>query len=238
MNQKEKQRFNQLYERFLNLMKLHGYQPNTIDSYARGIRRLMLHFDCVPDKLTPQQLEEYFVELVDNYSWSTVRCDKSGIVFYWKHVLERDWQWFSIVKPPKVKNIPDILSTIEIEKLIINARKLRYRVFILTTYSMGLRLGETLSLQVGDIDSDYKRIHVRRGKGHKDRLVPLPDRTLHALRLLWQEHRHPKWLFPSYTDSLGVVQQSEHHLSKVGAQGAMKAIVKSCGIKKKSPFIL
>ena len=131
-----------------------------------------------------------------------------------------------------VKTIPNVLTTAEVEQLIINARVLRYRVFILATYSMGLRLSEALSLQVGDIDSGYKRVHVRRGKGNKDRLVPLPDRTLHALRLLWKEHRHPKWIFPSYADSLGVLNQSDLHLGKVGAQGAMKAIVETCKIKK------
>jgi len=238
MNKKEKERFNQLYERFLKLMKIQGMQPKTIEAYARGVRRIKMYFDCVPDKLTAKQLEDYFAELVDNYSWSTVRCDRSGLVFFWKHVLERDWQWFTIVKPPKVKNIPDVLTTAEVEQLIINARELRYRVFILTTYSMGLRLDETLSLQVSDIDSGYKRVHVRRGKGHKDRLVPLPDRTLVALRLLWREHRHPKWLFPNYSSALGVVQQSGSRISKNAAQCAMKAVVKTCKIKKKYPSIL
>jgi integrase/recombinase XerD len=233
MNKKEKQRFNQLYERCLKLMKIQGMAPKTIEAYARGVRRIMLYFDCVPDKLTLEQLEDYFAELVNNYSWSTIRCDKSGLMFFWKHVLKCDWQLFTIIKPPKVRTIPDVLSTSEVEQLIINARELRYRVFILTTYSMGLRLDETLSLQVGDIDSDYKRVHIRRGKGHKDRLVPLPDRTLHALRLLWQEHRHPKWIFPNYPTSLGVLHQSSRRITKTGAQSAMKAIVKTCKIKKK-----
>lgn len=238
MKAKEKKRFNELYERHLNLMKLQGMADKTIEAYARGVRRAMMYFDCVPDKLTVEQLEDYFVDLVNKYSWSTVRCDRLGLMFFWKYVLKRDWQWFTIIKPPKVKTIPDVLTTAEVEQLVINARELRYRVFILTTYSMGLRLTEALSLQVGDIDSGYKRVHVRRGKGHKDRLVPLPDRTLHALRLLWKEHRHPKWIFPNYPDSLGVLHQSDLHLGKVGAQGAMKAIVKSCKIKKKSPSIL
>lgn len=237
MKAKEKKRFNELYERHLNLMKLHGMAEKTIEAYARGVRRVMMYFDCVPDKLTVEQLEDYFVELVKKYSWSTVRCDRLGLMFFWKHVLKRDWQWFTIIKPPKVKTIPDVLSTSEIEQLIINARELRYRVFVLTTYSMGLRLDETLSLQVGDIDSDYKRVHIRRGKGHKDRLVPLPDRTLCALRLLWKEHRHPQWIFPNYPSSLGVLQQSGARISKTAAQSAMKAIVKSCKIKKKCPSI-
>lgn len=238
MKAKEKKRFNELYERHQNLMKLNGMAAKTIEAYARGVRRVMMYFDCVPDQLTVEQLEDYFVELVNKYSWSTVRCDRLGLMFFWKHVLKRDWQWFTIIKPPKVKTIPNVLTTAEVEQLIINARELRYRVFILATYSMGLRLTEALSLQVGDIDSGYKRVHVRRGKGHKDRLVPLPDQTLHALRLLWKEHRHPKWIFPSYPDALGVLNQSDIHLGKTGAQGAMKAIVETCKIKKKSPSIL
>jgi integrase len=235
MKPKEKKRFNELYERHLNLLKLQGKQPKTIEAYARGVRRVMMYFDCVPDKLTVEQLEDYFVELVEKYSWSTVRCDRLGLIFFWKYVLKRDWQWFTIIKPPNVKTIPDVLTTAEVEQLIINARELRYRVFLLTTYSMGLRLDEALSLQISDIDSGYKRVHIRRGKGHKDRLVPLPDRTLHALRILWREHRHPQWIFPNYQSSLGVLQQSDIYMGKGGAQAAMKAIVATCKIKKKYP---
>ena len=68
-------------------------------------------------------------------------------------------------------------------------RHLRYRVFLLATYSMDLRPSETLALQVGDIDGERKRVHIRRGKGHKDRMVPLPDLTYEALRALWRKHR-------------------------------------------------
>ena len=88
-------------------------------------------------------------------------------------MLKKDWQWIKIIKPPKIHTIPDILTLIEIENLIGATRKLRYRVFLLTTYSMGLRLEEALSLQVGDIDAARKKVHIRRGKGHKDRLVPV-----------------------------------------------------------------
>jgi site-specific recombinase XerD len=88
-------------------------------------------------------------------------------MFFWRYVLELDWQWVNIVKAPKIKTIPDILSPVEIERLIGATQKLRYRVFILATYSMGLRLEETLSLQVGDIDAGRQRVHIRRGKGHK-----------------------------------------------------------------------
>ena len=150
-----------------------------------------------------------------------------------KHVLQIEWQWIDIIKPPKVKTIPDILTSAEIEKLISATRKLRYRVFLLTTYSMGLRLEEALSLQVGDIDAGRMMVHIRRGKGHKDRMVPLPDFTLKALRVLSVKHRNPKLLFPNATGSPERIKQATTHMDRGGAQKAMKIVVKECGIQKR-----
>jgi integrase len=236
MNQKETKRFNKLYERHLRLLKLQGKSQKTIDAYSRAIRRARDHFGCCPDKLIPEQFEIYFEQLVETHSWSTVKVDRLGLQFFWKYVLKRDWQWINIIKPPKIKTIPDILTPSEIEQLIGKTIKLRYRVFLLTTYSMGLRLGESLSLQVGDIDSQRKLVHIRRGKGHKDRLVPLPDRTLDGLRELWRRHRHPKFLFPNAKGSLQNIKNAKNNMDRGGTQKAMKVVVNACGIKKKSPF--
>jgi len=103
---------------------------------------------------------------------------------------------------------------------------------------MGLRLEEALSLQVGDIDAGRKRVHIRRGKGHKDRLIPLPDLTYEGLRALWRRHRHPQLIFPNATGSLKRIQQATTHMDRGGAQKAMKVVVKECGIKKKSLYTL
>jgi integrase/recombinase XerD len=135
-----------------------------------------------------------------------------------------------------VQSLPDILTLSEVEQLIAATCKLRYRTFLLTTYSMGLRLGEALSLQVGDIDGQRKQVHIRRGKGHKDRFVPLPDLTYQALRALWCKHRNPCWLFPNAVGSPEHIQKATTHMDRGGAQAAMKAVVTQCGIKKKSPF--
>jgi len=237
MNKAEKKRFNKLYQRHLRLLKLQGKSQKTIDAYSRAVRRIREHFDCCPDQLSLDQLEKYFSKLVVSHSWSTVKVDRNGLQFFWKHVLKRDWQWIKIIKPPKIHTIPDILTLIEIENLIGATRKLRYRVFLLTTYSMGLRLEEALSLQVGDIDAARKKVHIRRGKGHKDRLVPLPDLTLQALRALWVKHRHPNLIFPNAKGSLETIQQATTHMDRGGAQTAMKVVVTECGIKKKSTFI-
>jgi len=236
MEQTEVNRFNKLYERHLRLLKLQGKAQKTIDAYSRSVRRIRDYFDCCPDQLSADQLETYFGELVDSHSWSTVKIDRNGLQFFWRHVLKKDWQWINIIKPPKIKTLPDILTPTEIEKIIGKTRKLRYRVFLLTTYSMGLRLSETLSLQVGDIDAGRKRVHIRRGKGHKDRMLPLPDLTLKGLRTLWRMHRHPYLIFPNGTGSLKRIGQAKTHMDRGGAQKAMKVVVTECGIKKKFLF--
>jgi len=232
----ESKRFKKLYQRHLRLLKLQGKSQKTIEAYSRAVRRVSDHFDCCPDKLTPEQLEIYFAQLVDSHSWSTVKVDRNGLQFYWRYVLKLDWQWVNIIKPPKIYTIPDILSPVEIEQLIGATRKLRYRVFLLTTYSMGLRLEEALSLQVGDIDAGRNRVHIHRGKGHKDRLVPLPDLTYQGLRALWKKHRHPYLIFPNAKGSLETIQKATTHMDRGGTQSAMKVVVTECGIKKKSLF--
>lgn len=235
MNANEQKRFDTLYETHLRLMKLHGYSAATIDGYARAVRRLTSYFDCVPDQLRVEQLEEYFAALVDSHSWSTVKIDRNGLRFFWQHILKLDWAWLNIIKPPKIQSLPDILTPDEIAQLIATARKLRYRVFILTTYSMGLRLSETLSLEVGDIDVGRHQVHIRRGKGHKDRFVPLPDLTYRALQSLWSKHRHPRLLFPNTAGSPMRIRTATVPMDRGGTQKALKVLLADCGIKKRSP---
>jgi integrase/recombinase XerD len=131
MEPTELNRFNELYQRHLRMLKLQGKSDKTIDAYARAVRRIREYFDCCPDQLTLAQRELYFAQLVESHSWSTVKVDRNGLQFFWKHVLKRDWQWVQIVKIPKVRSLPDILTTSEVEQLIGATRKLRYRVYLL-----------------------------------------------------------------------------------------------------------
>ena len=107
---------------------------------------------------------------------------------------------------------------------------MRYQSYFLTTYSMGLRLGEALALEVQDVDAEQNRIHVRLGKGRKDRYVILPDLTLVAMRRYWATHRNPRLIFPSGVNSqtrLG----AEKPMSKSGVQRAIKTIAQDAGIR-------
>jgi len=233
----EQNRFDTLYHRHLRALKLQGLSDKTIDVYARAVRRVAQHYDCCPDRLTTEQLEAHFSKLVESHSWSTVKVDRNGLQFFYKHVLKRDWSWVEIIKAPKIQSLPDILTPAEVEQLIGAARQLRYRVFLLTTYSMGLRLGETLALEVGDIDAQRKQVHIRHGKGHKDRLVPLPDLTCRALRALWCRHRNPRLLFPNPVGSPERIRKATTPMNRGGAQKALKVLLAECGIKKRSRFI-
>jgi len=203
----------------------------TIDAYSRPVRRITAYFDRCPDRLTTHDLKDYFTSLVQSHSWSTVKLDRNGLQFFYKHILNKQWVWVDIVKPPQVKTLPDILTPDEITLILNSTREIRYQTYILTVYSMGLRLSEALNLKVGDIDAKRARIHIRNGKGRKDRFVILPDRALYALRKYWATHRHRSLLFPG-----GKTPEERHRangpMDRGGLQKSFKAIVQSCTIHK------
>jgi integrase/recombinase XerD len=231
MNKSQQIKFESLYRKHVNALKRQGKAESTIDVYARAVRRVAEFCDCCPDNLTTDQLEAHFDTLITTHSWATVRVDRSGLQFFYEHVLKKPWTWVEMVKPPQVRHLPDILSLKEIERLINGTRELRYQTFILTAFSMGLRLGEVLSLTVGDIDRERMKVHVRHGKGGKDRLVTLPQATLLALRGYWKTHRHPTMLFPTGR-SREERRVAREHMDRGGVQKSIKIIAKSCGIAK------
>jgi integrase len=226
------QQFIKQYQKHLKCLKLGGLQPKTIDAYARAIRRIGNYFDCRIDNLSSDQLLDYFTELLDTHSWSAVKLDLYGLKFFYSKVLGKSWEDIPLVKPPKTSRIPDILSIEQARKLFAATSILSYKVFFFTCYSMGLRLGEGIRLTVGDIDAGTMRVHIRDAKGNKDRLVPLPDKTLRVLREFWAMHKHPRFLFPSRKRGLRNAHLVDLPLDRSGIQTAMQAVVKELGIKK------
>lgn len=231
MDSTQKKRFESLYEQHLNALTRLGKSKKTIELYARPVRRISAFFDTCPDALTADDLKTFFTALVKSHSWSTVKTDRNGLQFFYKHVLGRQWQWVEIVKPPVVKRLPDILTSQELSRMINGAREARYQTYILTTYSMGLRLGEALNLRIGDIDAQRKQVHIRDGKGHKDRYVHLPPTTLRVLRHYWAMHRNPAFLFPQ-GKTPEIRFRATRPMDRGGLQKAFQVIAKDCGIHK------
>jgi len=224
--------FKKYYQKQQKCLRLAGFQPKTIDAYSRAIRRIGNYFDCQIDNLTSDQLLDYFSELLEKHSWSTVKLDLYGLKFFYSNVLNKTWKDIPLIKPPKTSRIPDILSVEQTHKLFAATNRLSYKVFFFTTYSMGLRLGEGIRLTVGDIDSDNMRVHIRNAKGNKDRMVPLPENTLRVLRDFWKVHRHPHFIFPNRKRGLKNAYLVDQPLDRAGIQTAMKAVVTELGIKK------
>jgi len=227
--------FEHLYRRHLQHLKLKGLQPKTIDAYSRAIRRIGHYFHDRIDDLSEPQLTDYFTDLLDTHSWSAVKLDLYGLKFYYTHVLRKPWANLDLIKPPKARRLPDIVTVEEAKRLFMATHTLSYRVFYFTAYSLGLRLGEGLRLQVGDIDASRQRVHIRDSKGNKDRFVPLPVATLDLLRRFWQIHRNPVLLFPNRQGGLKTAGSAATPLDRGGVQVTLRKVVQACGVKKRSP---
>jgi len=237
MTTSNQSKFNHYYKLHGKHLKLKGLQPKTIEAYSRAIRRIAEYFDHRLDDLNHDELLDYFHDLLARRSWSTVKLDLYGLKFFYTHVLKRAWADIPLVISPKAQRIPDIVTPEEINRMIYSTRKLSYRVLFFTLYSMGLRLGEGLRLQVGDMDATRQRVHIRNAKGNKDRLVPLPDKTLQVLRRFWKIHQHPTLLFPNRKRGLKSAHLADSPLDRGGVQVAMAAVVRETGLKKRFPVI-
>jgi site-specific recombinase XerD len=235
MTSSTKSNFNKNYKSHLKHLKLKGLQPKTIEAYSRAIRRIGDYFNHQIDDLSELQLTDYFTDLLDSHSWSAVKLDLYGLKFYYTHVLRKPWEHIDLIKPPKTQRLPDIVTTEEAKRLFMETLTLSYQVFYFTLYSLGLRLGEGLRLEVGDIDAPRQRVHIRDAKGNKDRLVPLPDVTLDLLRRFWSVHRNPVLLFPNRHGGLKAAGCATKPLDRGGVQTTLRKVVATCGLKKRLP---
>jgi integrase/recombinase XerD len=174
----------ELRKRMIECLQLRGLSARTQEMYVRAVRQLAEHYHKAPDVITEEELRQYFLYIknVKQYSRSASTIALCGIKFFFEHTLHRDWTTLRFVRAPREKKLPVILSFEEVRSLLGCVRLPRYRVCLSTIYSCGLRLQEGTHLHVQDIDSARLLIHVRRGKGGKDRYVPLPQRTLEQLR--------------------------------------------------------
>ena len=231
MNATEQARFKPLYASMLRALKLQGAAEKTVDAYARAVRRTAKFFDRCPDDLSAEDLRVYFAKLLETHSWSTIKLDRCGLQFFYRHVLDKPWTWTTIVKPPRATRLPDVLTRAETLRLLGLVRKLRYRVFFVTLYSTGLRLSEGLALEVGDIDAH--RLHLRGGKGNKDHHVPITAALLRTLRQWWTTHRHPRLLFPNPVGAPERIRQATTPMDLGGVQAAMRAAVAEAGITRR-----
>jgi integrase/recombinase XerD len=218
-----------LRQRMLNDMQLRGLASKTQEAYALAVRQLAAYYGKSPDQISEEELRDYFLYLKNEKKVSRSTCTQAlcGIKFFYEQTLQRQWKTFDLIRPGKEHKLPVVLSTGEVHRILNHLEKPAYRACLSVIYGCGLRLQEGIGLHVGDVDSERMCLHIRHGKGGKDRYVPLPESVLPLLRAYWLTHRHPTWLFPAKTKTgaLGT-------MCPTGVQRAFKAALRDSGVNK------
>lgn len=223
------------YTQSMRALRLAGMSESTQQAYTRAVSQLVRFFDKPPEALCECDLEDYFLHrrTVTGWSAATLRIAHAGIKFFFRNVLQRDWHLFSYLDAKRERRLPCILSREEVYRLLTHVATFHNYVFLTTVYACGLRLSEALALQVSDVDGARAMVHVHRGKGAKDRFVPLPHETLALLRRYWRVHKNPLLLFPALGRG-GRLRPTAHHPMAIDSvQGALREARTAAGISKR-----
>jgi len=227
------------FQKSIDTLSLNGKGERTQQAYTRALRMLVEFYGKGPEEITEPELEAYFLRRknLDRWSSNTLRICYCGIRFYFVQVLGRNWTLFNILRAKNESRLPTVLSREEVRSLLGCVHTEHNRAFLSTVYACGLRLQEALHLEVSDIDSDRMMIHVHRGKGAKDRLVPLPKTTLATLRTHWRTHRNARLLFPALGRDGQAAALATTPMAISSVQGALRRAKHQAGIAKRGVSI-
>jgi integrase/recombinase XerD len=223
-----------LQKQMIAALQLSGKGERTQQAYVREVRLLSKFYNKSPKRISEAELQKYFLHRknVDHLAPNSMRICYSGIRFFYQHVLKRDWHTLSLIRAETEHRLPTVLSIQEIRRLLQVTTPLHNQVYFTTLYSLGLRLQEGLYLQIFDIDAQRMMVHVHRGKGAKDRYVPLPQDTLILLRRYWATHRNPTWLFPATGRDQKQMSTATEPMSRNSVQGAFRKAKQRARITK------
>ena len=224
-----------LAQQMLHDMQLAGLSDRTHESYLRAVRKFAQWLKKSPDLASENDLRRYLLFIKNDQQWegNSLRVAYSGLKFFYSRTCPREWPTLSKLRIPKQTKLPTVLTIPEVDQLIDVVRKPVMKCFFWTVYSLGLRLQEALHLQVSDIDAGRMLVHVRRGKGHKDRLVPLTPKTLDMLRSHWATHRNPQWLFPREGRNHKQSSTAQLPMDSSTVQDCIKKVVNQLGWSKR-----
>jgi site-specific recombinase XerD len=187
-----------LRRRMTEDLVLHNRSPKTIRTYINWVADFARHFHASPDRLGPEHVRSYLLHLVQERqaSCNVQKQARLALQFLYRVTLGREWVVEKVACPKAPKKLPVVLSRDEMARFLGALQNPKHRALLMTAYAGGLRLSEVARLRVEDIDSARMVIHVRQGKGHKDRDVMLSPRLLAVLRAYWAKDRPRPYLFP------------------------------------------
>ena len=209
----------------LEELQRRNYSHETIRSYVHAVEDFARRFNCPPDRLGPQHIRQYPAELFQKRKLSsgTVGIRLAALRFFYTKTLRRNWSIADTPYPKRTHRLPTILSQEEVAQLIDAGRTPCERILLMTLYATGVRRSELTHLKISDIDSQRMVVHIRDGKGRKDRDVMLSPKLLTALRTDWRfYHRQSStWLFPSnYRKDRPIDTKTVWHACQKAAQRA------------------
>jgi integrase/recombinase XerD len=194
----------QLRKMILEELQRRNYSQTTVKGYLKNVPSFANYFHCRPDRLGPEHIREYQVHLLTERKLNprTVRLQTSALRFFFCKTLKRAYPIEEVPYPKAPRRLPTILTREEAIRLIDSAGNLFHRAMLMTVYSTGMRRAEVCNLKVEDIDSDRMVIHIRQGKGQRDRDVPLSPKLLETLRAYFRWMRPKTYLFPGTVNGL------------------------------------
>lgn len=185
------------YEYMRGRFVLIGLSPRSAEAYAGQLRILVREVGKSPSAMTPEEVRRFMLDRQKVLNGSSLRILYRALRLLFNDFLKRNWELVATARSKRAKTEPTILAREEVDRLLRAAGDIRDYCLLRTVYSCGLRVGEVLRLGPGDIDRAGGTLHVREGKGAKDRKVILPPATLRILERYWLTHRNDKLLFPN-----------------------------------------
>lgn len=213
---------------FKNLRKnlvVRKYSPKTIKSYIHYNKDFLGYVRKKPNEITNEDVKDYLFYLVEEkeVSASTLNTVINALKFYYGEVLKRGFV-YELKRPKKDKKLPVVLNQEEISKILSSITNIKHRLILMLIYSAGLRVSEVVKLKPGDIDDERKLIHIKGGKGRKDRYTMLSEVATEMIRRYLKEYGQSIWLFSS--------QDKEKHITTRTVEKIFSNACRKANIKK------
>jgi integrase/recombinase XerD len=188
----------QLRKMMLEELQRRNYSQTTVNTYLKVVEDFARYFHRPPDELGKEHIRAYQVHLFQERKLGarTVGLHTAALRFFFCRTLKRMYPVEEVPYPRAPRRLPIILTREEAIRLIDSASNLFHRAMLITMYSTGMRRAELCRLKVEDIGSTRMLIHIRQGKGGKDRDVPLSPKVLETLREYWRWMKPKTYMFP------------------------------------------